>query len=230
MKCAAMFLSLVATAACGSSSTNTGTDAPPGTGPTSPNAPRFLTFGTNVTSLTEDQAVSFTAVLTGPDGIDDLIGGSLVSLDEATQYGAFATTGQEGAYTMQLSWAAINQAAELTFHKTTTRSYRAVFYDVAGHRVSKDVMLSMTCPENACHGECSSYCFEKATTRQSCEASCAAHNPKMKCQAVAAASLPRFCFDPACSIAKYSQPCTTVPPATYSSAPFDHVDCGCVPQ
>ncbi len=230
MKCAAIFLSLVATAACGSSSTNTGTDAPPGTGPTSPNAPRFLTFGTNVTSLTKDQSVTFTAVLTDPDGIDDLIGGSLVSLDEATQYGAFATTGQEGAYTMQLSWAAINQAAELTFHKTTTRSYRAVFYDVAGHRVSKDVMLSMTCPENACDGNCYDFCVEESKTRESCAAVCAANNPKMNCQMVAETSMPRFCYDPLCSQAKKSQSCTTVPTSTYCSSSFDHAYCSCFPQ
>jgi hypothetical protein len=230
MKCAALVLSLIATTACGSSSTNSGTDAPPGTGPTSPNAPRFLTFGTNVTSLTKDQSVTFTAVLTDPDGIDDLIGGSLMSLDEASQYGAFATTGQEGAYTMQLSWAAINQAAALTFHKTTTRSFRAVFYDVAGHRVSKDVMLSMTCPENACSGDCYDFCVEESTMRQSCEAVCAATNPKMNCQMEASSSLPRFCYDALCSTAKYSQSCTTVPTATYGSSPFNHVVCACIPQ
>ena len=53
------------------------------TNPPDPSAPRFLTFGTNVTSIGWGGAVTFTAVLTDPDGIDDLIGGSLTSPDGA---------------------------------------------------------------------------------------------------------------------------------------------------
>lgn len=217
-------LSLFGAAACGGTPTQANTDAP---GPSSADAPRFLTFGTNVTSLTEGQAVTFTAVLTDPNGIDDLIGGSLTSLDETIQYGAFATTGQEGAYTMQLSWASINQAEALTFHKTTTRSFRAVFYDTAGHRVNKDIQLSLTCSENACDGQCSGYCVAESNERKSCDAICAARG-RQQCRPKD--NRPYFCFGNGnCTISKNMQSCTAVPPATVDLLPFFASSCSCIP-
>jgi hypothetical protein len=46
------------------------------------------------------ESITFTAVLTDPDGIDDLIGGSLTNADGSIQYGAFVTSGQEGSYSL----------------------------------------------------------------------------------------------------------------------------------
>lgn len=49
--------------------------------PPDPEGPQYLQFSTNVTTVHNTDTVIFTAVLTDPDGIDDIIGGSLVNPD-----------------------------------------------------------------------------------------------------------------------------------------------------
>src|SRR5262249_50741953 len=97
-------------------------------------APKVLSFGTNVTTLTEGQSVSFSTVVTDPQGIDNLIGGTLKDENGAT-YGSFATSGQEGAYALTLSWDAINQVEAIAFDYggKATRTFAAEFFDVEGH-------------------------------------------------------------------------------------------------
>jgi len=116
-------------------------------------APVFLSFGTNVTALSEGESVTFSAVLTDPDGIDDLIGGSLI--DGTIQYGSFSTTGQEGAYSMTLAWSQVDQVRALEFDLEDSRMFEAVFFDVDGHRVSRTVSLRFHCDgDSACDGSC----------------------------------------------------------------------------
>lgn len=44
--------------------------------------------------------MTFSVVLTDPDGIDDLIGGTLKDPDSGSSYGAFVTEAGEGAYAL----------------------------------------------------------------------------------------------------------------------------------
>lgn len=44
--------------------------------------PVFLSFSTNVGKITQGESVTFTALLTDPDGVDDIVGGSLLSENE----------------------------------------------------------------------------------------------------------------------------------------------------
>ena len=60
-------------------------------------APVFLDFGTNVTSITAGESVTFTAVLTDTNGIGSLVGGALTDQNNAT-YGAFQASGQMGSF------------------------------------------------------------------------------------------------------------------------------------
>jgi hypothetical protein len=113
-------------------------------------------LGTNVPSITEGEAVTFTAVVTDPDGIDDVIGGTL-SDGNGHFYGAFATTGQEGAYQMIVSWGQINQVQDIDLATATpaSRSFVAEFFDQAGHDVQKSVDVSLDCKMlGACNGHC----------------------------------------------------------------------------
>ena len=43
-------------------------------------APVFLSLQTNVAKITAGESVTFTAVLTDPDGVDDIVGGTLSDL------------------------------------------------------------------------------------------------------------------------------------------------------
>src|SRR5688572_30415979 len=80
-----------------------------------PGGPVFLSFGSDVPELSAGQSVTFTVVLTDPDGIDDLIGGSLKSEDGKSTYGAFVTSGQEGSYSLTVGWAQMNRVEPIDF-------------------------------------------------------------------------------------------------------------------
>lgn len=118
-------------------------------------APVILSLGTSVSALTQGDQVVFSAVVTDPDGIDDVIGGTLTSADGAIHYGAFATAAQEGAYSLTLTWDAIDQAQRLEFTGETTRTLVAAFFDSAGHQVVDETELRLFCDEGAaCAGAC----------------------------------------------------------------------------
>ncbi len=76
------------------------------------NAPVFLDFSASTSTLTDKNEVTFVAVLTDPDGIDDLIGGSLQHPGGGS-YGAFQTSAAEGSYQIIIDWDDVNSAEEL---------------------------------------------------------------------------------------------------------------------
>jgi hypothetical protein len=118
-------------------------------------APVILSFGTNTSSVTEGGSVTFTAVVTDPDGIDDLIGGTLKSADGVTAYGAFATSAQEGAYALTLTWQTVDQARGIQFIGEEERTFVAEFYDVAGHTAAAQIAVRLFCDTGAaCEGTC----------------------------------------------------------------------------
>lgn len=121
-----------------------------------PGAPKFLSLQTNVSKLTAGESVIFTAVLTDPDGVDDIVGGTLSNEGGGIGYGPFVAAGQEGTYSITLSWDAMQQAEAIQFEgMDLSRVFRAEFYDQAANKVSKDVSLALTCAEgSACDGVC----------------------------------------------------------------------------
>lgn len=126
-------------------------------------APVILAFGTNVTSVSQGQQVIFTALVTDPDGADDVVGGTL--LDEGgTTYGAFAMTPQEGSYQIALSWDQIGQVSPIDFVQgaSAQRTFKAQFFDQAGHTVEQTVDLELTCNgQAACSGSCVDLMMDK---------------------------------------------------------------------
>jgi hypothetical protein len=54
-------------------------------------------------TMTSSDRLAVSAVVTDPDGIDDLIGGTLTTTDGASTFGAFATDASEGAYSISLT-------------------------------------------------------------------------------------------------------------------------------
>src|SRR5688572_16528714 len=57
------------------------------TNPPDPGAPVFLSLQTNVSKITAGESVIFTAVLTDPDGVDDIVGGTLSDQTGMIGYG-----------------------------------------------------------------------------------------------------------------------------------------------
>jgi hypothetical protein len=129
-------------------------------------APVFLSFSTSLTTVTADLGVNpykfddvvFSAVLTDPDGINDLIGGTLKDPDSGASYGSFATDAGEGAYAMTLTWDAINTVRKIEGKGGASRVFRAEFFDQAGHSVTRDVTLMFKCVNTTsvdlCNGQC----------------------------------------------------------------------------
>lgn len=135
--------------------------------------PRILTFNANVRRLTEGAAVTFSAVVTDPDGIADLIGGVLEDPGGAS-FGAFATAGEEGAYQLVLSWDAMHAVAPIEFDGQANRDVIAVFFDQAGNRVTEALTLTLHCDEAggaACAGRCTD--LSNPTHCGACRAACA---------------------------------------------------------
>lgn len=134
--------------------------------------PRILTFNANVRELTEGGAVVLSAVVTDPDGIADLIGGVLEDPSGAA-YGAFVTAGEEGAYTLTLSWDALHAVAPIAFDGTARRTAVAVFFDQAGNRTTDTIELTLHCRAGggaACDGRCVS--LDSAAHCGACDAVC----------------------------------------------------------
>jgi hypothetical protein len=149
----------VLVAGCGGSGGGTGDDTPEPDGDTSsPDAPRILTLDTNITVMHETNPLVITAVVTDPDGIDDLIGGTLLDPDTGAAYGAFATAAAEGAYSITLDWGTIDLVRGIDAPTGgAPRAFRARFFDVAGHTADGNVDITVACMNpnlSACSGDC----------------------------------------------------------------------------
>ncbi len=120
------------------------------------NGPQFISLKSNVTKLTSGQSVIFTAIVTDPDGLDDIAGGALSSEDGAIGYGPFMAAGQEGTYTIEVTWDAMHQAEPIEFVQSElARTFRVDFYDQAAHEATKTVELTLFCMAgSACDGVC----------------------------------------------------------------------------
>jgi hypothetical protein len=87
----------------------------------------------------------FSAIVTDPDGVDDLIGGQLVSPLGGT-YGSFATAAQEGAYSLTLDWNALNQVEVIEGPPSgISRRFIAQFFDQAGNSATQEVTIQIGC-------------------------------------------------------------------------------------
>lgn len=144
------------TVTSGSGVAEESSDTTPTTSAPAPGAPVFLSFQSNVSKITAGESVIFTAILTDPDGVNDIVGGALSDESGMIGYGPFVAAGQEGTYSISLSWDAVHQADPIEFEgMDLTRVFRAEFYDQGANKVSKDVNLVLTCVEkSACAGVC----------------------------------------------------------------------------
>lgn len=122
-------------------------------------APFFISFSTNVGQISEGESVVFTAIVSDPDGFDDIAGGTLFTEDGAFSYGPFVSAGQEGTYSITVSWAEIDQVASIEFENfDLDRVFRAEFFDKEGHKVTQDTTITLHCDGGgACDGSCKDF-------------------------------------------------------------------------
>lgn len=133
-----------------------------------PGAPIFVSLQTNVSTVTAGETVTFTAVLTDPDGVDDILGGTLSDPTGMIGYGPFVAAGQKGTYSISVSWDSMHQAEPIEFEDMSVmRSFRAEFFDQAANKVSKDGDLTLACAEGAA---CGGVCTDLMKTAEHCGA------------------------------------------------------------
>lgn len=145
----------VCSVSCGTCTTGSCNSAGQCEGGGDPSAPVIISLSTNITSMEPDDTLTFSAVVTDPDGIDDLIGGTLSNPGGGT-YGSFATAAGEGAYALSLSWSQIDAVEPIPLEPYgVERRFLAEFFDQAGHSTSRvvDVTLRPWCPQYYCQVE-----------------------------------------------------------------------------
>jgi hypothetical protein len=168
-----------------------GTGPSGGTGGTAPSEspPMILTFATSVTSIEPRQSVTFTAVVTDPDGIDNLIGGTLAAPGGTPSYGAFMTAAAEGSYSLALSWEQIQQATPLPDDSTEGMlTFEAKFFDAEGNSATQTVMVEFLCDVDGGSNVC---CGGESTDTTSDDNHCGACNN---------ACGEYFCYESECDI------------------------------
>ncbi len=107
--------------------------------------------------MTRGETVIISAVVTDPDGINDLIGGSLTDPTGHSTYGVFATSASEGAYSLTVSWSDFNHVSVIEFVNQEHRDAVMHFFDAEGHETKQTLSVTLHCDGaggSACGGEC----------------------------------------------------------------------------
>jgi hypothetical protein len=134
-----------------------GPAAPGGGGEGSGHAPVILDLSSNVSTLSLGDSVSITAVVTHPDGIDQVVGGKLADPNGGT-YGAFGVSTEAGAWTLTLAWNDMVRVKPLADADSGSenRAFVATFYDQAGHTTVGELDIPIHCFQKfgICGGQC----------------------------------------------------------------------------
>jgi hypothetical protein len=142
----------------------------PDTSSPSNQAPNILSLNANTTTLNAGSNLVVTAVVTDPNGIDDLIGGQLEA-STGGSYGAFSTAAAEGSYTITLTWDALNTVRLIDAPATgTPLDFKAIFYDVAGARTERTLRVTVRCDATNTQGLCDGECADLRNDQWNCGA------------------------------------------------------------
>jgi hypothetical protein len=186
-----------------------------------------------------------TAVVTHPQGIAQIIGGTLTDPSGAS-YGAFMVSTTSGSYSITLTWSAIELVQDITTGPAgEPRMFVATFYDQAGHSTAKSFTIQLTCGAamyGACNGTCTS--LQGLNNCGSCGRTCTAYfmissnsglscSSDGKCERLQQTTTIQSCND-ACK--PYGLTCASTNGAYYqfgtstTQAPPVTIDCTTVPS
>ena len=108
----------------------------------------------------EGGSVDFIAQVSDPDGVADVIGGTLRSVNGVT-YGNFSPWVPEGRFQLTLSWDTIHQVEPIVSStgNDEVRSFVAKFIDFANYSGTRTTSLTLTCNgQVAADGQCLQNC------------------------------------------------------------------------
>lgn len=106
-------------------------------------APQILFLGSNIDKMYSNSNLNITAVVTHPDGIDEIIGGVL--LDESGfSYGPLVSADKEGAYGISLTWNQINELRPIYAPiEGSPRIFTVKFFDQKGSSTVKNIAITL---------------------------------------------------------------------------------------
>ncbi|MCP4804802.1 MAG: hypothetical protein GY884_05565 [Proteobacteria bacterium] len=123
----------------------------PGGGDTassSEQAPQILEFTANPMTVSDGADATFCALVTDPQGIDDLIGGSLKA--NGATLAAFSGAADEGSYSATVGFTALSEAYDVDADgQSGTLTVTASFSDQTGNTSTQDLELEL---ELTCDG------------------------------------------------------------------------------
>lgn len=120
--------------------------------------PSVISFSIDTLTLTEGESATISAIVSDPQGIDDLIGGELLS-ESGLVLATFSSSADEGAYTAEVGWDDIVGADHVTsgMGSQGRATLTGKFYDQDGNFSTADADLSLSCrgaDEGICDGGC----------------------------------------------------------------------------
>lgn len=119
--------------------------SPTPTSTSEPGGPEILSFSATADEITEGDTITFTAIVTDEDGVDDLVGGQLISEETSAVYGPFTSQG-EGTFSITLSWADLDAVVPIDFSGANIpRTLTAEFFDTEGLRGATGFVLTLSC-------------------------------------------------------------------------------------
>ena len=109
--------------------------------------------------VTPATGTQISAIVSDPQGITDLAGGTLTDTATGVTYGAFGTPGGQGTFAFAVTWDMLNAASEIDLAASTTarRTLTAKFFDNEGNTVTQELTITLECAtasEAACGGTC----------------------------------------------------------------------------
>jgi hypothetical protein len=124
--------------------------------------PRILNLSTNTTLMTSSDQLVVTAVVTDPEGISQVIGGTLSDGVTGKTYGAFEVSTTSGAWSITLTWGAMQTVDDITGRVGgVSRILVATFFDQAGNTTSSGLTVVLSCGANdTTDSLCSGMCFD----------------------------------------------------------------------
>ena len=130
----------------GGDTTDGGSTGPGTTAGGDPGGPTIVSLDLNVSTIAPGETFTVSAIVTDPDGVDDVIGGQLQSGDGEIVFGTFETQAQEGAYSLVISFEEIGQAAPAAGTTSSeAREFRAEFFDQSGAASWQTIGYTLQC-------------------------------------------------------------------------------------
>lgn len=132
-----------------------------------PGGPLIESLTSSEASFSPYQPVSFTAIVTDPDGAADLAGGVLTD-GAGHEYGTFLKSGGGDVYVMVLEWSAFEAVTPVEFaNGGMPFAFSARFSDHAGHQATASSNISLDCGGG---GYCDGACVDTGTNPGHCGA------------------------------------------------------------